>query len=157
MPLPPTWGATLRGHAISWDLRGADAALFTIDGGVLEFRAAPDYENPKDMDGNDEDVVGDATVTPDADANGNTYSIVIRAISSRDSDDTGPAETVDTTVVVTVMDVDEKGQVVTISWLQPEAGSQITASLTDPDGPGPQDASLPVADTAIETSVAWAW
>ena len=37
------------GGTISWDLRGADAALFTIDGGVLKFRAAPDYENPRDV------------------------------------------------------------------------------------------------------------
>ena len=64
------------------------------------------------------------------------YSIVVRAIASRDSDDTGPAESVDTPVGITVTDVDEKGEVV-ISWLQPEVGIAITASLTDPDGPGP--------------------
>ena len=52
---------------ISWDLRGADAALFTIDGGVLKFMAAPDFENPRDVD-------GDNTATPDADAGGNTYT-----------------------------------------------------------------------------------
>ena len=61
------------------------------------------------------------------------YNIVIRAIASRASGDTGPAETVDTTVTVTVTDVDEDGEVV-ISWLQPEVGIAITASLTDPDG-----------------------
>ena len=57
----------------------------------------------------------------------------MRAIASRASDDTGPAETVDTPVDVTVTDVDEDGEVV-ISWLQPEVGIEITASLTDPDG-----------------------
>ena len=63
----------------------------------------------------------------------NMYNVVIRAIASRASGDTGPAETVDTTVVVTVTDVDEEGEVV-ISWLQPEVGIVIMASLTDPDG-----------------------
>ena len=114
------------GDTISWDLRGADAALFTIAGGVLQFMAAPDYENPKD-------VVGLNTATPDATAGNNVYDIVIRAIASRASGDTGPAETVDTPVTVTVTDVDEDGEVV-ISWLQPEVGTSIMASLTDPDG-----------------------
>ena len=119
-------GTDPEGDTISWDLRGADAALFTIPGGVLQFRAAPDFESPKD-------VVGTNTATPDATADNNVYDIVIRAIASRASDDTGPAETVDTTVAVTVTDVDEDGEVV-ISWLQPEVGIAITASLTDPDG-----------------------
>ena len=131
---------------ISWDLRGADAALFTIDGGVLKFMEAPDFENPRD-------VAGDNTATPDADAGGNTYSIVIRAISDRASDDTGPAETLDTPVTVTVTDVDEKGEV-DISWLQPEVGTSTVASLTDPDGSSGAD--LPVTDTGITTAT-WKW
>ena len=122
-------GTDPEGDSISWDLRGADAALFTIDAdGVLKFRNAPDFEDPKD--------VGDAdglTATPGATANDNVYNIVIRAIASRASDDTGPAETVDTTVTVTVTDVDEDGDVV-ISLLQPEVAIPIMASLTDPDG-----------------------
>ena len=143
---------------ISWDLRGADAALFTIDGGVLKFRAAPDYENPKD-------IIGTNTATPAADveAGDNVYSIVIRAIASRASGDTGPAETVDTTVAVTVIDVDEDGEVV-ISWLQPEVddatntdtNTVIMASLTDPDG-SPDD-TPPVIDTEIDKdNVTWEW
>ena len=114
------------GETISWDLRGADAALFTIEGGMLKFKAPPDYENPKD-------VIGTDTATSGATATDNVYNIVIRAITSRASDDTGPAQTVDWTVAVTVTDVDEDGEVV-ISWLQPEVGTPITASLTDPDG-----------------------
>ena len=66
-------------------------------------------------------------------AGNNIYNIVIRAIASRASGDTGPAETVDTAVTVTVTDVDEDGEVV-ISWLQPEVKIPIMASLTDPDG-----------------------
>ena len=114
------------GASISWDLRGADAALFTIAGGVLRFVNPPDYEDAKDL-------AGTNTATPEATADDNTYDIVIRAIASRASGDTGPAEAVDTTVTVTVTDVDEDGDVV-ISLLQPEVNIPIMASLTDPDG-----------------------
>ena len=118
-------GTDSEGDKISWDLRGADAALFTIAGGVLQFVNSPDFEDPKDE-------VGTNTATPDAAADDNKYKVVIRAIASRASDDTGPAETVDTPVAVTVTDVDEDGEVV-ISLLQPEVGRAIMASLTDPD------------------------
>ena len=139
-------GTDLEGAAISWDLRGADAAFFTIAGGVLEFKKAPDYENPRD-------VVGTNTATPGATADGNVYEIVIRAIASRAPGDTGPAETVDTTVAVTVTDVDEDGEVV-ISLLQPEAATMIMASLTDPDGSSGENP--PVTDTGINNA-AWVW
>ena len=124
-------GTDPEGASISWDLRGADASFFTINGGVLQFVNSPDFEEPKDRS-------GDNTATPDAEGtpgtlSDNTYSVVIRAIGSRASDDTGPAEAVDTLVDVTVTDVDEDGEVV-ISSLQPEIGIPIMASLTDPDG-----------------------
>ena len=119
-------GTDPEGDTISWDLRGADAALFTIAGGVLRFVDSPDFEDAKDVAGAD-------TATANADAGQNTYSVVIRAIASRASDDTGPAETVDLRVDVTVTDVDEAGEVV-ISLLQPEVAIPIMASLTDPDG-----------------------
>ena len=32
------------GAAISWSLRGTDADVFAIDGGVLTFKESPDYE-----------------------------------------------------------------------------------------------------------------
>ena len=138
-------GTDAERDTITWDLRGADAALFTIPGGVLQFVNSPDYENPQD-------IVGTNTATPDADAGKNTYSVVIRAIA-RAPGDTGPSETVDTPVIVTVTGVDEDG-VMVISWLQPEVMAAITASLTDPDGS--QDADLPVTETAI-TNPAWEW
>ena len=141
-------GTDPEGDTISWDLRGADAALFTIPGGVLKFRTAPDYENPKD-------VVGTDTATPDATATNNEYDIVIRAIASRNSGETGPAEAVDTTVTVTVTDVDEPGEVV-ISWLQPEVNIAITASLTDADGSS--GANVPVDDTeTVISPTSWVW
>ena len=91
---------------------------------------SPDFEDPKDRSG-DNTATPDATGTPD-DTSDNTYSVVIRAIASRASDDTGPAEAVDTRVDVTVTNVDEDGEVV-ISSLQPEIDIPIMASLTDPD------------------------
>ena len=147
-------GTDPEGASISWDLRGADAALFTITiaGGVLQFRTAPDYENPRD-------VIGTNTATPDAEAGNNVYDIVIRAIASRFPGDTGPAETVDTTVTVTVTDVDEEGEVI-ISWLQPEVGTEIMASLTDPDGPSPiREVGSPddVPVTTAITDATWTW
>ena len=155
-------GTDPEGDTISWDLRGADAALFTIDGGVLKFVNPPDFEDPKDRSGDNTATPG-ATGTPD-ETSDNMYSVVIRAIASRASGDTGPAETVDTTVTVTVTDVDEDGEVV-ISWLQPEVEddgddtnteteTEITATLTDPDGPS--GANPPVTNTAI-TDATWVW
>ena len=44
-------GTDPEGDTISWDLRGADAALFTIAGGVLKFVNSPDFEDPKDVVG----------------------------------------------------------------------------------------------------------
>ena len=41
-------GTDPEGARTTWDVRGADAALFTIDGGVLKFKNAPDFEDPKD-------------------------------------------------------------------------------------------------------------
>ena len=124
-------GTDPEGATISWDLRGADASFFTINGGVLQFVNSPDFEDPKDRSG-DNTATADAEGTPD-DMFDNTYSVVIRAIASRASDDTGPAEAVDTRVDVTVTNVDEDGEVV-ISSLQPEISISIMASLTDPDG-----------------------
>ena len=124
-------GTDPEGDTISWDLRGADASFFTINGGVLQFVNSPDFEDPKDRSG-DNTATPDAEGTPDETSN-NTYSVVIRAIASRASDDTGPAETADTTVTVTVTNVDEDGEVV-ISSLQPEIAIPLMASLTDPDG-----------------------
>ena len=156
-------GTDPEGDTISWDLRGADAALFTIDGGVLKFVNPPDFEDPKSRLGANtatpvaQGIAPDGTGTSD-----NIYNIVIRAIASRASGDTGPAETVDTTVAVTVTDVDEDGEVV-ISWLQPEVhddtnddteSTVIKATLTDPDGSA--NAPVPVTDTAIIGAM-WVW
>ena len=87
---------------------------------------------------------GGTTSTADADLN--TYSIVVRAIETRRSGDTGPAQTTSQAVTVNVTNVDEPG-VVTINWLQPEIDVTITATLEDPDSP----------DTPVPTDVSWEW
>ena len=52
-------GTDPEGGSISWDLRGADASFFTINGGVLQFVNSPDFEDPKDR-------LGANTATPEA-------------------------------------------------------------------------------------------
>ena len=148
-------GTDPEGATISWDLRGADASFFTINGGVLRFVNTPDFEDPKDRSGDNTATPGAEGIAPDGTGTSdNAYSVVVRAIASRFAGDTGPAETADTRVVVDVTDVDEVGEVV-ISWLQPEVGFEITASLTDPDGS--QGRTLPLTDTKIIAPITWEW
>ena len=101
----------------SWSLGGTDAALFSIEGGVLTFKKSPDYEDPKD-------VVGTSPST--AAASDNTYEVMVQA-----TDSTG--KTGMEMVTVEVTNVDEAG-VVTLSALQPQAGTALTATNSDPDG-----------------------
>ena len=102
-----------------WSLSGDDAGALSIDGssGVVAFAAAPDYENPADADGNNV-----YTVTVEADDG--TYD------STRD-------------VTITVTNVEESGEV-TLSTETPTVGTEVTATLADPD----------VVD---ETTVTWQW
>ena len=128
-PVATYVGTDPEGARIIWDVRGADASRFTIDGGVLKFRSPPDFENMKDK-------AGEFTATPDATVTDGTYNVVIRASASRFRGDTGPTHTVEIPVAVTVINVDEPGEV-DISWLQPEVDTAITASVTDPDNEQP--------------------
>ena len=134
------------GLNVSWDLRGADASLFTIENGVLEFVSPPDFENPVSRSG-DNTATEDATGIPEGPASDNVYSVIARAIAARASGDTGPAQTFDFRVDVTVTDANEDGTIV-LNRLQPEvndatetdekyaaATRAITATLTDPDDP----------------------
>ena len=92
------------------DLSGADASLFDLnEGGVLTFKASPDYEMPGDTDKD------------------NTYEVTVGA---KDAD--GIRGTRDVEVKVT--NVNEDGTV-TLSTIQPRVGVSLTASLTDIDGP----------------------
>ena len=93
---------------VRWSLSGADSGKFSIAAnGDLTFNDPPDFEAEADANSNN---IYEVTVTA-TDSTGNT--------ASRD-------------VTVNVTNVDELG-VVTLSTLQPEAGTELRAELTDPD------------------------
>ena len=106
------------GKQIFWTLSGADAADFTIDGGTLMFKSAPNFEMPTDR--------ADATATPAIAGTNNVYNVTIRF-----SDGGAPAGT--HSVKVTVTNEEEDGMV-SISPMQPQVGTELTATVTDPDG-----------------------
>ena len=95
-------------NTIIWSLAGTDRDDFTIStGGVLRFAAEPNFEAPTDSGGN------------------NDYRLTVVA-----SD--GP-NTVRRNVTVTVENVEEPGAV-SLSSQQPQVETELTATLTDPDG-----------------------
>ena len=105
----------------SWTLAGDDADDFMIDGGVLTFMKSPDYEMATDGDrNNDGDFMG-----TDEEPSDNTYEVTVRATD--ESNKVGMHE-----VMVEVTNVDEPGTV-TLSALQPQAGTPLTATDSDPD------------------------
>ena len=101
----------------SWSLGGTDAALFDIAGGVLSFKKSPDYEMTAD-------VMGASPST--ALANDSVYEVTVEAMDS-----TG--KTGMELVTVEVTNVEEPGMV-SLSALQPQAGTELTATHSDPDG-----------------------
>ena len=96
------------GKVITWDLTGADAEEFSIEGGVLRFEESPDYEAPVDEGTN------------------NTYEFTIQA------SDGGQNTTAEMGVSIDVTNVDEDGTIM-LSNLQPQVDVALEATLTDPD------------------------
>ena len=92
----------------TWSLSGPDAGDFTIPGGVLTFRKAPNFEKPADADKDNVYVV--TVVVTDPDNNRGEKSVEVR-----------------------VTNADEPGEVA-LSALLPRVGVSLTARLTDPDG-----------------------
>ena len=76
----------------------------------------------------------------------NEYEVVVMATERRASGNAGPAKSNSTAVKVMVMNVNEPGAV-TMEWRQPEVGTQISATVTDPD----------VTATATLTVSVWQW
>ena len=120
---------------IRWSVVGTDAADFTINGGELRFRNPPDFERPTtrihDLTG---DGDGDDT-GEDVAAGDNTYRITVRA-TEKFAIGGGPSRSADLGVTVTVTGVDEPGTVM-FDLLEPEVGTAITATATDPDANQP--------------------
>ena len=77
------------GDSLTYSLSGTDAALFTIDSntGVVSFTAAPDFEAPGDVGG---DNVYNITVTASDETNETTRDV---AITVTDANDNAPAFT----------------------------------------------------------------
>ena len=101
-------------HTWTGPIPGPDGALFEYSsagagyGRTLHFRSPPDYEEPRDADGD------------------NVYELTLRVVDSG-----GAAAERD--VRVRVLNLNEAGSL-TITPSQPLAGSPATAVLTDPDG-----------------------
>ena len=109
--------ATDVNDVVSLSLNGDDAAAFKLvdlDGaepGViygLNFKEVPNYEKPTDANRD------------------NAYKVKVVA-----SDDAGNKS--ETDVTVTVNNIDELGMVI-LSSIQPAVGTELTATVTDPDG-----------------------
>ena len=133
-----TYGATdPDGSAIdSWSLTGTDAAVFKIEDGVLNFREAPDYEDPKDIAGTDP-----STATP----GDNIYEVTVRAI-----DATKRIGEKDVTVEVTNV---EEGGSMRLSAVQPQAGVSFYVIDEAEDTAGTQIKD----DDRITSSIKWQW
>ena len=124
------------GKKIFWTLGGLDAADFTIEGGELRFKSPPDYENPKDRHGdtNNNDTL-DAGEEP---GSNNIYRVTVR-FGAGGQDGTPGADDYDGDdldshdVTVTVLNENEAGMV-SISPLQPQVGTLLTANVSDRDG-----------------------
>ncbi len=94
--------------SIAWSVAGTDAADVEIDNsGELSLRQSPDYEGPQDANRD------------------NRYQVEVRAYDGMNR------STLD--VTVTVGNVDEPGAI-TLSSIQPQVGTSMVATLSDPDG-----------------------
>ena len=126
---------------IEWNVRGVDAADFDISSaGVLTFMESPDFENPTDRGLNlnpaddDTGAPGEFTDPGEFAPIDNNYQITVSATEMRAGANAPlPAKRTDLELTVIVGNADDTGAV-TLQWLQPEVGTLITATLTDPDG-----------------------
>ena len=121
------------GESIVWSVAvGCDAGMedFTIVNGVLRFKSAPDFENPRWV----EELAAPTTVT---------FEVTVQA-----SDGGAAATTAMEPVTIEVTNVEEPGTI-TLSTLQPQVGVVITAMLTDdPDNIGVDN---------LSTVISWQW
>ena len=102
--------------SLTYSLTSTDASSFTVD--------------------NTGQIKVGATTTLDYESAKNTYTVVVQVTDSKDpAGDTETNPTTDDiiTVTINVTDVDEDGTV-NLSMTQPSVRTEITATLTDPDG-----------------------
>ena len=102
---------------------------------MLTFKASPDYENATDRGLNLNPAVddtGDANEFTDSGEfapGDNNYQITV---SATEMSDALLAKRTDIALTVIVGNEDDTGEL-TLQWLQPEVGTEIMATLTDPD------------------------
>ena len=161
-PVRTFTSADPEGGGIDWDVTGIDADDFSIDSrGMLTFNSPPNYEGPTDRmwDVDSSGEITAATETESAEGSrDNMYQITVRATEQETSGPDVRALSTETDVTVMVTNVNENGSV-TLNRLEPEVGTQIMASLSDPD----RDVSMTGTfdhdgdtDTA-EISRGWTW
>ena len=121
---------------IRWEVTGPDAADFTITDGALKFRTRPDFENATDRglnlnpsDGDDTDFNDPGEFAP----GNNDYQVTVRATEEMSAVGGAPLKSAELPVTVNVLDVNEDGEAV-LNWLQPEVTTEISVTVTDPDG-----------------------
>ena len=105
-------------ESASWTLRGDDAGDFRFNSssGVLTFISSPNFEVPRDANTD------------------NVYTVMLRATDGKYTDIHA--------ITITVTNEDDAGAV-SLSMSTPRVGTEITASLSDPDG--------------TTTNVRWQW
>ena len=99
-------------ETLAYTLAGDDAANFTLveDSGQLQTKEPLDFESKP------------------------THSVTVSVSDGKDSNgDTDPAADDEITVTITVTNDEEAGSI-TLSSVQPQVGTALTATLTDPDG-----------------------
>ena len=143
------------GAGIDWDVTGVDADDFLIDDqGRLTFKSPPNYESPTDREYN-ADGMGDIDTNGkggDFAGGDNMYQITVRATEQMTSGADSRALSTETRVTVTVIDVNEPGSV-TLNRLQPEVGTEITATLSDSD----RKKGITGANDSFNSTVTWQW
>ena len=103
--------------SVTWTLLGTDSAYFAItNSGVLSFDPAPDYEDAMDSNTN------------------NVYHVTVQA---SDGNNISTHE-----VTVTVTNVEEAGTI-ELSSVQPQVGTPLRATLTEPD--------------EVVSAITWSW
>ena len=115
---------------VEFSVEGLDAADFTVDGGVLRFKKSPNHEASTDRERIDD--AGTLDVDEEEAGDNNVYLVTVRSTDVRPAGTTGAAPTSTVDVIVTVTNLEEPGTA-TISLRQPEVGTELTGSATDPD------------------------
>ena len=138
-PITTYSAADPEGNKIFWTLGGPDADDFKIEGGVLRFKRAPNFEVPTDRANDENDVNG---IDPATEGEGNNvYKVTVRIGAggedgAPDLDEYAGDDLEEIELTVIVDNVNEDGKLV-ISPRQPQIGTLLTAILTDDDNVAP--------------------